>query len=91
MTTSFELLKNGMNAKAVWANPQTKEIYPANRNSFGWNACAADYGTPFYEKYGRNMKINQGRGSNYRNYYYSARSMQEMGFKLVMRGENPLW
>ena len=38
MKTSFDLLKNANNATAVWANVNTKETYPANRNSFGWNA-----------------------------------------------------
>ena len=35
MTNTFNLLKNGKVANAVWANPTTKEIYPSNRN-VGW-------------------------------------------------------
>lgn len=89
MKTNFDLLKNGKVAINVWANPTTKEIYPANKNSFGFNAvhCIGDI---FWFKYGRNMKVNQGK-SNYRSFYYSAKSMQENGFQLVKRGENPLW
>ena len=34
MKTNFELLKNGKVAVTVWANQETKEIYPANSNSF---------------------------------------------------------
>jgi len=89
MTTTFEIMKNGLNATTVWANSTTKEIYPANRNSFGFNACHR-IGDEFWQKYGRNMKVNQGK-SDYRSFYYSAKSMQENGFQLVRRGENPLW
>lgn len=89
MNNAFELLKNGKVATAVWANPATKEIYPANRNSFGWNA---EYflGNAFYDKYGKDLKTTQGR-VNFRRFFYSAASMESVGFKLVLRGENPLW
>ena len=89
MTTKFELLKNGNVAKTVWANPTTKEIYPANRNSFGHNA---EYrlGDDFYMKYGKNLKQNQGKG-DYSRFYYSAKSMESIGFKLVKKGDQPLW
>lgn len=89
MTTTFVTLKNGNNAVTVWANPTTKEIYPANRNSFGYNA-ERNYNDAFYKKYGKNMKTNQGN-ADYRRFYYSAKSMQEIGFQLVTRGERPLW
>lgn len=89
MTTKFDLLKNGNVATTVWANPTTKEIYPANRNSFGYNA-EYKLGNSFYEKYGKNMKINQGKG-DYTKFYYSAKSMNEVGFVLVTRGTKPLW
>lgn len=89
MKTSFDLLKNGKSASNVWANVATKEIYPANKNSFGFNACHV-IGNEFWNKYGRNMKVNQGR-HDYTRFYYSAKSMQEVGFQLVKRGENPLW
>jgi hypothetical protein len=89
MTNSFELLKNGKVATAVWANPTTKEIYPANRNSFGWNAQHFS-GNEFFHKYGKNLKTTQGR-VNFRNFFYSAKSMESVGFKLVLRGDSPLW
>ena len=89
MKTQFELLKNGCVATTVWANPTTKEIYPANRNPFGHNA-EYHFNDEFYNKYGKDLKINQGRG-NYRRFYYSARSMESVGFQLVMRGKLPLW
>ena len=88
MTSTFELLKNGKLAAAVWANPVTKEIYPANRNSFGYNA--EKFYNAFYDKYGKDLKANQGK-ANYKRWFYSAASMQSVGFQLVLRGENPLW
>lgn len=88
MTSTFELLKNGKVAAAVWANPVTKEIYPANRNSFGYNA--EKFYNAFYYKYGKDLKANQGK-ANYKRWFYSAASMQSVGFQLVLRGENPLW
>lgn len=91
MKNTFDLLKNGKVAEAVWANVSTKEIYPAHRSSFGYNALKADYKSQFYTKYGHDMKINQGKGRNYKQFTYSAKSMQEKGFKLVLRGEMPLW
>lgn len=88
MKAQFDLLKNGKNATTVWANVETKEIYPANRNSFGYNALKKY--DDFYDKYGKNLKTTQGK-SDYSKFYYSEKSMNSIGFKLVMRGENPLW
>ena len=89
MKTTFELLKNGKVATAVWANPSTKEIYPANRNSFGYNA-EYHFKDEFYLKYGKYLKINQGR-VDYTRFYYSAKSMESVGFQLITRGQYPLW
>ena len=89
MKTTFELLKNGKVAKTVWANKSTKEIYPANKNSFGYNAQCI-LGDWFYLKYGKNMKTNQGK-LDYSKFYYSAKSMNEIGFELVLRGASPLF
>lgn len=89
MKNTFETLKNGKVAVTVWANPVTKEIYPANRNSFGYNALYT-LGDDFYNKYGKNLKHNQGK-VDYSKFYYSAKSMESVGFKLVTRGEMPLW
>ena len=88
MTNTFNLLKNGKVATAVWANPTTKEIYPANRNSFGYNAQHR-YNDEFYQKYGKDLKLNAGKVARGR--FYSQRSMESVGFKLVMRGDIPLW
>jgi ABC-type Fe3+ transport system substrate-binding protein len=88
MTNTFELLKNGKVSTAVWANPTTKEIYPANRNSFGYNA-QYHYGDDFYSKYGKGLKTNAGKVA--RGLFYSAMSMESVGFKLVVRGSQPLW
>ena len=90
MKTTFDTLKNGKNAQTVWANPTTKEIYQANRNSYGYNALQAPYDSEFYKKYGCNMKLNQGK-YNGSQFSYSAKQMQSVGFQLVMRGENILW
>jgi hypothetical protein len=90
MKFTFELLKNGKNAKTVWAKKETQEIYPANKNSFGYNAKQAAYNSDFYIKYGKDMKLNQGKG-NSSLFTYSAKSMQENGFELVLRGDAPLW
>lgn len=90
MKNQFETLKNRNVAVTVWAKPDTKEIYPANRNSFGYNALQAAYDSEFYKKYGKNMKLNQGKG-DYTKFYYSAKSMNEAGFVLVLRGQKPLW
>ena len=87
MKTQFELLKNGKVSTAVWANPTTKEIYPANRNSFGYNAQYRH--DEFYAKYGKDMKTNAGKVA--RGLFYSQRSMENAGFKLVTRGQYPLW
>jgi hypothetical protein len=89
MKTTFTTLKNGNNAETVWANPTTKEIYPANRNSFGYNALSV-IGDDFYNKYGKSLKTNQGK-SDYRKFYYSAKSMESVGFQLVLRGTKILW
>ena len=89
MKTSFDLLKNGKVAQSVWANPTTKEIYPSNKNSFGFNAVCR-IGDYFWEKYGKNMKVNQGK-ADCRSFYYSAKSIQQNGFQLVKRGDNPIW
>jgi hypothetical protein len=89
MKTTFETLKNGKNSVAVWANPTTKEIYPANRNAFGYNA-EEHLGDAFYNKYGKNLKTTQGK-SDSRKFYYSAKSMESVGFQLVLRGKAPLW
>ena len=89
MKTTFTLLKNGNNSETVWANPTTKEITTANRNSFGYNLLAG-MDREFQEKYGCNMKSNQGKG-NTRLFYKSAKSLNEAGFVLVMRGAIPLW
>jgi len=89
MKTNFETLKNGKNAQTVWANPTTKEIVIANRNPFGYNMTRG-FDTDFDRKYGDSLKTTQGKG-NYQYFYYSAKSMQSVGFQLVMRGENILW
>lgn len=89
MKTQFDLLKNCKNATTVWANAETKEIVIANRNSFGYN-YQIKTDDEFDEKYGRNLKHNQGK-ADYTLFYNSAKSMQSCGFKLVKRGEMPLW
>jgi hypothetical protein len=89
MKTNFDLLKNGNVAKTVWANEETKEIYPANSNSFGWNALL-DRSDNFYKKYGVNLKISWTK-SVHSLPCYSANEMKRVGFKLVCRGDNPLW
>lgn len=89
MKTSFETLKNGKNAIAVFANPTTKEIVIANKNAFGYNV-ETKTDDEFDRKYGRGLKYNQGK-ADFRKFYYSAKSMNEIGFQLVKRGENPLW
>jgi len=89
MKTTFMTLKNGKNAFSVWANPQTKEIYPAHKNPFGYNAPYV-FGDEFYFKYGRNLGQTQGK-KDCSKFFYSAKSMQSVGFVLVKRGEQPLW
>lgn len=86
---NINLLKNGKNAETVWANPDTQEIYPANKNSFGYNAKYIS-GDWFYKKFGKDMPLNQGKADP-RKFYYSAKSMESAGFRLVKRGSNPLW
>lgn len=89
MEATFTLLKNGNNAVTVWANAETKEICIANRNPFGYNMTRG-LDSDFDRKYGCFMKTTQGRG-DYRKFYYSAKSMQEAGFTLVLRGSKPLF
>lgn len=89
MKTQFDLLKNGKVATTVWANKETKEIVVANRNCFGWNMLRG-FDKEFDTLYGNDMKINQCKG-NYRGFSYSAKSMEEKGFNLIMRGADPLW
>ena len=89
MKTNFDLLKNGNVAKTVWANEETKEIYPANNNSFGYNALM-NRNDSFYKKYGVNFKISWTK-SYHSLPCYSAKQMQSVGFQLVKRGELPLW
>ena len=89
MENSFSTLKNGKVSASVWAKKETKEIYPANKNSFGFNAVQ-DFRTEFYNKYGCKMKANQGK-SDTSKFYFSQKSMNEAGFILVKRGENKLW
>ena len=89
MKTQFETLKNGKVAVTVWANTSTKEIYPANRNSFGYNALVSN--DEFYKKYDKNMKRNAPKSPLGGSYSYSFKSMEEIGFQLVMRGDDPLW
>jgi hypothetical protein len=83
------ILKNGKVATTVWANLKTKELYIANRNSFGYNALSI-VGDWFYAKYGRGMKTTQGRADSSK-FYYSAKSMENAGFQLLKRGEVPLF
>ena len=90
MKTQFETLKNGTNAKTVWANPSTKEITSADKNSFGYNKLAGIMDKEFNAKYGVNMKKNISKSTPY-HFSYSAKQMQEIGFILVKRGENTLW
>jgi len=85
----FKIETAPTNCNYVLVDPETKEIVIANRNSFGYNLIAG-YDPEFDSKYGRNMKKNQNKG-NYRNFSYSEKSMNEVGFKLVTRGEIALW
>jgi len=89
MTTQFEISKKNTVKVTVWANPTTQEIYPANRNSFGWNAERV-IGDEFYKKYGFDLKHSQGK-ADFRKFYYSANEMRKAGFQLVQRGQSPLW
>lgn len=88
MKAAFETLKNGKNAVTVFANKTTKQIVKANRNSFGHNViCGLD------EDFGRlaiNLKKNQGK-ADYRQFTYSQKDVESLGFELVKRGEMPLW
>jgi len=88
LTSEFRLMGNGKVAVAVWANPSTKEVYPANRTPWNFNAPHSLDG--FYAKYGKGLRLSQGKG-NYRAFYYSAAQMRALGFQLVKRGESPLW
>ena len=89
MKTNFDLMKNGSVSKTVWANPETKEVYPANRNPFGYNALL-DRGDDFYKKYGVNLKVSWTKSAHSQP-CYSAMRMQSVGFQLVKRGDSPLW
>ena len=89
MKTNFDLMKNGSVSKTVWANPETKEVYPANSNPFGYNALL-DRGDDFYKKYGVNLKVSWTK-SVHSQPCYSAKQMQSVGFELVKRGDKPLW
>ena len=90
METQFKTLLNGKNAQTVWANPTTKEITSADRNSFGYNKLAGTFDLEFNNKYGVNMKKNMSKSAPY-HFSYSAKQMQSIGFQLVKRGENVLW
>ena len=89
MKTNFDLMKNGKVATTVWANKETKEIYEANRNSFGYNAECKNCDW-FFEKYGCDLKTSRGVANRFK-FYYSAAQMESAGFQLVKRGDNPLW
>lgn len=90
MKSQFETLNNGNNAQTVWANPTTKEITTADRNSFGYNKLAGIMDKEFNDKYGVNMKKNMSK-STPRHFSYSAKQMNEIGFILVKRGDKTLW
>lgn len=89
MKTTFTTLKNGKNSISVFANPTTKEIVLANKNSFGYNV-ETKIDSEFDSKYGKKLKTSQGK-SDCRKFYYSAKSMESLGFQLVKRGENPIF
>ena len=89
MKANFDLLKNGKVSKTIWANVETKEVYPAHQSSFGYNALM-DYSDEFYNKYGHKMSVSWTKGLCPRP-CYSAKQMQSAGFQLVKRGESPLW
>jgi len=88
MTTTFKILKNGKNAQTVFANPTTNKIVIANRNSFGYNViCGIDKD---FDAIAINLKRNQGK-SDYKKFSYSQKDVESLGFKLITRGENPLF
>lgn len=89
MKANFDLLKNGKVSKTIWANVETKEVYPAHQSSFGYNALM-DYRDEFYNKYGHKMSVSWTKGLRPMP-CYSAKQMQSAGFQLVKRGESPLW
>lgn len=90
MTATFRILKNGKNAVTVFANPTTKQIVLANRNSFGFNVSAG-IDKEFDElAYNNNLKKNLGK--NFRNgFSYSRKDVESLGFVLITRGETPLF
>jgi hypothetical protein len=91
MKATFNLLKNGKNAISVFANETTKQIVEANRNSFGYNVILGlDKEFSDLARNTPGVKMNQGK-SNYRQFSVSKNDMEKMGFKLVLRGENPLF
>ena len=88
MKNQFETLKNGKNAQTVFANPTTKQIVIANKNSFGFNViCGSD---KEFDIIADGLKRNQGK-SNYSQFSYSEKAVESLGFILVKRGENILF
>lgn len=88
MKTVFSILKNGKNSETVFANPTTKQIVVANRNAFGYNVIVRSDSD--FDQLAVNLKRNQGK-SNYRQFTYSQRDVESLGFILVKRGDAPLW
>ncbi len=91
METQFQLFKYGNVSKTVFANPDTKEIYPAHRTGInnGYNAvCVKD--DEFYIKYGHKLRTTQCR-RNYKMFFYSEKAMNSAGFILVRRSQKPLF
>lgn len=89
MTTQFNLLKNGKNSENVWANPTTKEIVKANKNSFGFNMVLGS-DSDFDKIYRYKLNSNQSK-TNGSKFSYSYKQMESLGFQLVKRGETPLF
>lgn len=88
MKTIFTTLKNGKNSESVFANPSTKQIVSANKNSFGFNVIC--YKDREFDALATNLKRNQGK-SDYTQFTYSQRDVESLGFQLVKRGDLPLW
>jgi len=89
MTNQFNLLKKGNNSDNVWANPTTREIVKANKNSFGFNMVLGS-DSEFDKIYRYKLSSNQSRANGSR-FSYSHRQMESLGFQLVKRGEKPLF
>jgi len=90
MKNQFETLKNGKNAKTVFANPETKQIVVANKNSFGHNViCGSDVE---FDNLARtyNLKRNQGK-SDYTQFSFSQKDVESLGFILIKRGDSILF